>query len=167
MIEFVGQVIRGTPLWVWAVLLLLGALGARQLHDREVQPATVLIAPIGFLIFGLLTTRRNGLSLSVWGVALVVGALFTMFVWRPVGQARYDAQTNRLHLPGSVVPICVMLSIFLLSYVIQVALSIEPSRNATLLWQIAPGLTLGLLSGLFLGRAVLLFRLRPEPTRGS
>jgi hypothetical protein len=112
MFEFLQQVLRGTPTWVWAVLALLVALGARQLRPRVVKRETVLIAPIGFLILGLVTSGRHGLGFVVWLVTFIAIASFTLLVWRPIGRARFDAVQDRLHLPASAIPLVIMLSIF-------------------------------------------------------
>jgi hypothetical protein len=88
----------------------------------------------------------------------VMGA-FTALVWKPIGNARFDATTDRLLLPASVMPLIIMLSIFLLNYVIAVTLAIHPGYREMLAWQLGPALVLGALSGVFMGRAATLFRL--------
>ena len=62
-------------------------------------------------------------------------------------------------MPGSIVPMLLMLSIFLFNYVISVALAINPAFRSELVWQVGPALILGALSGIFIGRAATLFRM--------
>jgi hypothetical protein len=48
---------------------------------------------------------------------------------------------------------------------VHVTLAVKPALRATLPWQIAPSIVMGLLSGVFMGRAVTLYRLKPVATR--
>ncbi len=155
--EFLSQVLKGTPLWVWGILVALVVLGLLQLRARAIRRFSVLIAPIAFLFVGLLAAGRGPTGFSVWALALLATAALTFFFWQPTGGARYDAGTDRLHLPGSVVPMSLMISIFLLNYVINVTLAINPALRGELAWQVGPAVILGSLSGTFIGRAATLF----------
>ena len=44
--------------------------------------------------------------------SLLAAAAFTFFVWKPTAGARHDAAIDRLRVPGSVVPMLLMLTIF-------------------------------------------------------
>ena len=157
--EFVSQVIKGTPVWVWAILVSLVVLGVRQLRSRVVSRYSVLIAPVAFLFVGLLAAGRGPTGFSAWALTLLATAALTFFVWQPTAGARYDASTDRLNLPGSVIPMILMLAIFLLNYVINVVLAINPALRGELAWQVGPAVVLGALSGVFIGRAATLFRM--------
>lgn len=157
--EFISQVLKGTPVWVWAILVALIVLGVKQLRARVVSRYSVLIAPVVFLFVGLMAAGRGAVGFSAWALTLLATAAFTFFVWRPTGGARYDARTDRLNLPGSVIPMLLMLAIFLLNYVINVTLAINPLLRAELPWQVGPAILVGALSGVFIGRALTLFRM--------
>lgn len=161
--EFISQILKGTPAWVWAILVALVVLGVRQLRPRVVTRYSVLIAPVVFLFIGLMSAGRGPIAFAVWALTLIACAGVTFFVWQPTGGARYDATSDRLHLPGSVLPMLLMLSIFLLNYAINVALAIKPALRAELSWQVGPAIILGALSGLFIGRAATLFRMNRPP----
>ena len=157
--EFISQVLKGTPVWVWAILVTLIVLGVKQLRSRVVTRYSVLIAPVVFLFIGLMAAGRGPIGFSAWALTLIATAAFTFFVWQPTGGARYDASTDRLNLPGSVIPMLLMLAIFLLNYVINVTLAINPALRTELPWQVGPAIILGALSGVFFGRAATLFRM--------
>lgn len=157
--EFISQVLKGTPVWVWAILVTLIVLGIKQLQPRTVKRYSVLIAPIAFLFVGLTAAGRGPVGFAAWALTLLSVAAFTFFVWQPTGGARYDAKTDRLSMPGSVVPMIFMLSIFLLNYVINVTLAINPALRGELVWQVGPAVILGALSGVYFGRAATLFRM--------
>ena len=155
--EFISQVFKNTPIWVWAILIALIVLGTHQLRPRVVSRYSVLIAPLAFLFIGLTATSRGSIGFTAWALALLATVAFTFFVWQPTASARYNSSTDRLHLPGSVIPMLLMLTIFLLNYVINVALAINPMLRAELSWQVGPAVVLGALSGVFIGRAATFF----------
>ena len=161
--EFVSQVLKGTPIWAWAILVALIVLGGNQLRARVVSRYSVLIAPVIFLFVGLMAAGRGPVGFSIWALTLIATAAFTFIVWQPTGSARYDARTDRLNLPGSVIPMLLMLGIFLLNYVINVALAINPALRSEMIWQVGPAIILGALSGVFIGRALTLFRMNRLP----
>ena len=155
--EFISQVLKGTPAWVWAIFVALVVLGVNQLRARVVARYTVLIAPVVFLLVGLMASGRGPIGFSAWALTLLASAAFTYFVWQPTAGARYDASTDRLNLPGSLIPMLLMLAIFLLNYVINVALAINPALRSELSWQVGPAVMFGALSGVYIGRALTLF----------
>ena len=157
MSEFAIQILKGTPIWVWAILVALIYLGTKQLKPRVVKRYSVLIAPVVFLFVGLAASGRGPVGFVTWAVSLIALAGFTFFAWKPTGGARFQAEGDRLHLPGSAVPMLIMLSIFLLNYAINVVLAINPAYRSELAWQVVPALILGALSGVFIGRAATLF----------
>ena len=159
MSEFAIQILKHTPIWVWAILAALIYLGGKQMKTRVVKRYSVLIAPVAFLFVGFMAAGRGPVGFAIWAVSLISLAAITFFVWRPTGGARYEANGDRLHMPGSVVPMLLMLAIFLLNYVINVVLAINPSYRSELAWQVGPALILGALSGVFIGRAATLFRM--------
>ena len=159
MNEFAVQILKNTPIWVWATLAALIYLGSKQLKARVVKRYSVLMAPVVFLFVGLMAAGRGPVGFATWAVSLISIAAVTFFVWQPTAGARYEASGDRLHMPGSVVPMFLMLAIFLLNYVINVVLAINPSYRGELVWQLVPALILGALSGMFFGRAATLFRM--------
>lgn len=159
MNEFATQIVARTPGWVWGILAVLVVLGVQQLRARTIRRHVVLIAPVAFLFVGLLAAGRGTAGFVAWAIALLATSAFTFMIWKPTAGARYDAAIDRLHLPGSVVPMLLMLTIFLLNYAINVVLAVNPVLRSELAWQIGPALILGLLSGVFIGRAATLFRM--------
>ena len=157
--ELISQVLKNTPLWVWAILVALIVLGVNQLRTRVVSRYSVLIAPVVFLFVGLMAAGRGPVGFSAWTLTLIATAALTFFLWQPTGGARYDVSTDRLNLPGSVIPMLLMLAIFLLNYAINVALAINPAWRSEMSWQVGPAIILGALSGIFIGRATTLFRM--------
>ena len=159
MSEFAIQILKNTPIWVWAILAALIYLGSKQLKARVVKRYSVLIAPVVFLFVGLMAAGRGPVGFATWALSLISLAAVTFFVWQPTGGARYEVHGDLLHMSGSVLPMMLMLAIFLLNYVINVVLAINPALRFEPAWQVVPALILGALSGVFFGRAATLFRM--------
>jgi hypothetical protein len=159
-VEFYREVLAQTPRWVWLVLLSLLILGARQLRDRDVRPWTVLIAPIVFMFVGVIGTLRSGLALASWAVvALIACALTFRFLRLPKG-AHFNAETQRIHLPGGLSSGAWMIFTFLVTYFINVLMAVYPHLSKSPTSVIFMSAIMGSLTGAFFGRALRQFRLR-------
>lgn len=166
-------IVRQTPLWVWGLLAALLALGLGQLRPREAGLPRVLLMPLGmaaFSVYGLASAfgSHPAGTLGAWLLAalLVAGA---SLLWRSQAPAgvRYYAGEARFHLPGSGVPLLLILGIFLTKYIVGVELALQPAlvRDSTFTLQIAA--LYGLFNGVFLARAARLWRLTRQGTPSS
>lgn len=156
------EIIRHTPLWVWALLALLLALGLSQTRSRRVQPVRLLILPLVLLVLGLSSmsaavTAQPVVGL-VWAAALLASLAWAVRMKPPAG-THWDAAAGRLHLAGSWMPLVIIVVIFLLRYTAAVSLAMHPAWRSALSVQLPLALAFGSLSGLFLGRALSLWRL--------
>ncbi len=167
MLTFLFNIIRATPIWVWVILIALAVLGVRQLRDRTVNPISLFIAPLVFLAIGLASSGRHGAALGAWLVVALITTTISAVWMRAAAGARYDMKSALLHIPGSAKPMFFMLSIFLFNYVAQVTFAIDPVKATSALWQIGFSVITGALTGVFLGRAISLYRLRTVAMRSN
>lgn len=154
------DIIRYTPVWVWFLLTALLALGISQLRQRSVPPARLLALPLALLALGLWSTASNFaaplLPLLTWGVALGAGVLLGRRLPVPAGTAWDGA---RLLLPGSAIPLVVIITIFLLRYVGSIALVLHPAWRAASEVALPMAAAFGLIGGMLLGRSLGLLAL--------
>lgn len=156
------QIITHTPLWVWGLLTALLALGLWQRRERRVRPFQLLLLPAMLMALGLWSMAPGFVALPVcaliWALAVAASSWLGLQLPRPRA-ARWLADAGQLQLPGSWVPMVIIISIFGMRYATGVSLAFNPHwRNlASVQWPLA--LTFGLLSGLFLGRALGLYQL--------
>lgn len=160
------DVFRFTPPWVWALLAALVALGLSQWRERRIAPARLFILPGVLLTLGLWSTAQSfatpALALSVWATAALVTTTLASRLPPPAG-VRWDAAAQRLVLPGSALPLVVILSVFGLRYAGSVALALHPAWRADLAVALPMAAAYGAVSGLLLGRALGLRRLAAVP----
>jgi hypothetical protein len=160
------QILVHTPLWVWAMLLGLLALGLWQCRARSVRRAQILALPLVLLGLGLWSMAPAFVALpltfGVWLAAFLTSAAWARR-WAPPAAARWLVPEQRLQLPGSWLPLVIILVIFSLRYGTGVSLALHPEWRGLLAVQMPLALSFGALSGLFMGRALGLWAV----TRGA
>jgi hypothetical protein len=173
--EALGTVLSKTPLWVGGLFAGLLALGLSQVRDRQVSRLRMAIMPFamtGLSLWGTASAFGKsplfGYVTLVWAVgALLVGGLVAMSS-APAG-TRHDAASRSFHIPGSWLPMALILGIFLTKYIVGVDLTMQPSLAHDAQYTLAVGALYGIFSGAFAGRAARLWRLtlRPAGTPSS
>jgi hypothetical protein len=161
------QIVSHTPLWVWALLSGLFALGLLQARSRRVARWQLLALPLALLLLGLWSVAPRFVTQPlvglVWLVSLSLFASLGLRLPRPPA-ALWLVAAQKLHLPGSWWPMVLIVVIFSLRYVAGVAQAMHPEWRGMLSVQAPLAAVLGALGGLFLGRALGLLRLtRSEP----
>lgn len=160
-----SQIMKGTPLWVWGLLAALLALGLSQLAGRQLSLRRVILVPLAMLglsLFGMLPafggTGQLGPVLLAW---LGAGALVTALMLRlaPAAGSCYDAASRRFVVPGSVLPLLLILGIFMTKYVVGIELALQPAVARDAAFALPVGLIYGAFNGLFAARALRLLRL--------
>lgn len=155
-------ILQGAPVWVWALLALLLFLGIRSLRTRSVPVASLVALPLAF--FGLSVTNLlplDGLAplrIGVWIAALMVGTIPGWFVVRPQ-RIVVDRARGRISVPGSVVPIILMLAAFAGGFYFGYLFARYSELKTDPATLIMASTYRGLMSGYFLGQTIRLFRL--------
>lgn len=162
----IAQILINTPLWVWGLLAALLALGFSQTRSRTAGLARVALLPLGLGAFSLYgTISAFGTSPTVLGSWLATAVLLVLVVNQlalPAG-ARYDSATRQFQLPGSWVPMALIMGIFLTKYAVGVSLVMHPELKVHANFSLAIGTLYGVFSGIFAGRAIRLIRLVLQP----
>jgi len=140
-------ILTRTPSWVWLLLAALIALGLTQARARIVgfrRAISVPLVMISLSLYGVVsTTGGRALALLIWatGVAIAVALNFALGV------------------PGSWLPMALILAIFCTKFAVGVSLAIDPSLRDQLVFACATSALYGLLSGSFFARGLALWRL--------
>ena len=157
-----SQIIIHTPLWVWGLLLALLGLGLNQLFTRSVPLRRATLLPLAMVALSLYgATSAFGAAPQVVLAWLIAGALAAWLVWqRPLpARTRFDAVTRRFTLPGSWVPLALMMGIFLTKYAVGVTLATQPALAHDVGFRLAFDALYGVFSGVFAARGARLWRL--------
>ena len=155
-------ILTRTPFWVWGLLIALLTLGLAQTRSRRVTRGRLLALPLSMLALGLWTMSpgfvAQPLAGLLWLLAMA-GAATLGLRMAPRPGTQWLAGEQRLQLPGSWLPLVLIMAIFVLRYAMGVALALNPA------WRTAPQLMLpaamlfGAISGMLLGRALGLLQI--------
>lgn len=157
-----NQVVSHTPLWVWPLLLGLIWLGLNQTVTRSVPLRRVSLVALGMALWSLYGTLSafgsQGWVLPAWLVG--AGLLATLVLRTPLPTGtHYDDWTGRFTVPGSWVPLGLILGIFLTKYAVGARLSLQPALATSTAFALGFSALYGAFSGAFLARAIRLLRL--------
>ena len=124
-----------------------------------------VVLPALWLVFGAWGVEKSfgldGLPGLAWLAGIVAGVLALRALRWP-GHVRYDAATRRFLVPGSWVPMMLMLGIFVLKFASGMSLALHPDYAHNIVYAIAFSAAFGLFSGAFLGRAINILAHRPQ-----
>lgn len=158
---FVQGVLKATPLWVWVLLVVLLSVGAQQLRSRQVGLKRALALPIGMLglsAWGVFSAFGFGLAAAVWVGTL--GAALPVLAKVPLKQGtRWDAWREQFHLPGSALPLLIIVTVFSLKYSVAVALNIQPALAGDLSFALSVAVTYGAVNAWLVAKGWALWRL--------
>lgn len=148
------------PSWVFAVLLLLVALGYRQSRERVVTPRTlalIALALLGFSLYGVVAAFGSGvLPLLCWaaGFALVLGLGRSL-----VGPRDMQALpgSDGVRMPGSWWPFALMMGIFAVKFVLGYGRAMHLPLIQQTAFVAGASMVLGAFSGAFAARALTVF----------
>jgi hypothetical protein len=137
-------------------------LGLWQTRSRNVARAQLMALPLALLALGLWGMAPGFVAqpgaAAGWLLALGAGLAAGLRLRAPAG-ARWQPEKQRLHLPGSWLPMALIAVIFSLRYGMGVAMALHPAWRSDLQVQLGAGALYGLIGGLLLGRAAGLLRL--------
>jgi hypothetical protein len=164
------QIIIHTPIWVWALLALLLWLGIKQSLPGQPSLLRITVVPLVLASLSLLgTLSAFGSAPAVmltWLAAAIVLAKWVLLSPLP-DTTRYDIRTRTFQVPGSWVPLALMMGIFANKYFVGVALNLHPELAHEAVFTLGFSALYGAFSGVFAARAARLWRLARVQTRGS
>jgi hypothetical protein len=163
--QALGTIVKQTPTWVWGLLAALLALGLSQLYSRQLTLRRVVILPavmLGFGLYGLVSAFGNsgqiGAVLSAWLLAAAGVAAGVLQIAPPAG-TRFDPASETFSVPGSVVPLLLILGIFMTKYIVGVELAMQGTQAHDAAFALPIALLYGGFNGIFTARALRLLRL--------
>lgn len=155
------EIIRNTPLWVWPLLLFLLYRGYQQSKERTIGLSKLGILPAIFLILGFFGIIQafgaHPLSLALWGLGIGLAVLLHLKLELPRG-VRFSAHDQTFRVPGSWQPLALMLAVFCAKFAVGVIVGRRLPIANTAAFAATVSLIYGLLGGMFLGRAVVIWR---------
>lgn len=151
------KILNNTPTWVFGLFFGLVAIGLMQVRTRRVGRLAAFVLPAGMVALSLAGISSSfGLEpwpLAAWAIALALSALCGYWVFRDT-RVEYDGVADRFVVPGSWVPLAVILAIFFAKYAYAVMRALNAEVISTPLFIAMLSGVYGLLSGYFVARAL-------------
>ncbi|WP_296446207.1 DUF6622 family protein [Rhodoferax sp. UBA5149] len=163
--QMLAPIVKATPTWVWGLLATLLALGLSQLRARRVSLSRMTLLPVlmtGLSLWGTVSAFAGSPLFAYVLLAWAVGAALMLGFIAPQGPqtgTQYDAASRCFQVPGSWVPLALILGIFLTKYIVGVDLAMQPALAKDGQYTLIIGALYGLFCGTFAARAVRLWRL--------
>nr|WP_315848525.1 DUF6622 family protein [uncultured Rhodoferax sp.] len=157
--------LSNTPIWVWPLLLGLLVPGLRQTRTQQMGWMRVTVLPlvlVGLSVYGTLAIAgAPGAALLLWALVALGAATLVLRQRLPAG-AHYDLAHQRFTVPGSAVPLALMMGIFLTKYAVGATQALAPALLQTTLAANGIAALYGLCSGVLLGRSLRLWKLAAQ-----
>ncbi|MBK9942340.1 MAG: hypothetical protein IPP13_12070 [Kouleothrix sp.] len=159
------QILAHTPIWVYPLFLLLVVFGFIQTRTRTVRRVPALLLPAGMSVLSLAGIISSfGLTtipLAAWGMALTMATVVGYTFFRDP-RIQSKAADGTFFIPGSWVPLAVMMAIFFTKYLYAVMHAFNPAIFSTPLIIGTLSAVYGLYSGYFSSRTVTLIKLAQQ-----
>lgn len=155
-------IVEGTPGWIWGLLAALVALGASQLRSRSVTLSRTLLMPVamgGFALWGVVSSFGGWMAGPWLAAAALAFALLWPWARRPAPGVRYDAALRRFHVPGSAVPLLLIVAVFFTKYAVGVETALQPALAHDGAFALGTCALYGAFTGLFAARGARLWRI--------
>lgn len=159
------QTLQHIPVWVFALLIGLIALGLLQTRTRHVGQRRLVAVQIALTVFTLVGVVQQwqhtpwlALGLLSWAVTGVLVAWALGQGAAPAG-ASYDVGTQRFTVPGSWLPLALFMAIFACKFGVGMLSATAPNTLHSLQAAIGISALYGLFSGLLNARALRLMQL--------
>lgn len=148
------------PTWVFGLLAALIALGVSQSFPRSITLRRSAVLPVvlaGVSLAGVVSTfGQQPLALLAWALGLS-GAVAALHGRVDTSAVRFSPATQRFQVPGSWVPLALMLGLFALKFGAGMSLALHPELRGSTPFALAMSAAYGVFSGAFLGRAMALW----------
>ncbi len=160
--QFIIAVVTHTPLWVWALLAALVALGLSQTRDQVLTAPRLLAQPLGmgaYALFG--ATQAFGWHAGVqpmWLLGLALG--FGLNHWLRLPRRMQALPDGRFAIGGSWTPLALIVGVFSLRYLAAVSIALTPQLAHQPWFAALASALYGLPIGLLAARAVRVLKLR-------
>lgn len=155
------EILKRTPPWVFILFFALLIFGYYQSKERVITRNKVIILPAAMLVlsfYGVFSAFGSiPFAYSSWFAGVAITACLGLKFANVTGVC-FATETRSFSVPGSWLPLALMMSLFFTKYVVGVILARKLPIAGDLAFIGSISLIYGLLSGVFFARAVAILR---------
>jgi hypothetical protein len=145
------EIIKSTPTWVFLLFALLIFKGIMATQPKTIKLSKLFIMPILFLC---LTKQKISYISEYFIVFLAIGCIIGWLIYKKT-KIRTDKENKLLFLPGSIIPILLIIAAFTKGYLIGYTTAVYPKFAHTAAFKHSMMAISGILTGVFIGRTVI------------
>jgi hypothetical protein len=161
-----AEIIKHTPIWVFGLFFVLIYFGIQQSKNRVVPKLRLAILPavmIGLSLSGVLSAfGANILAFTAWLAALILVLLVSKQI-KPDHHITFSSVTQKFNVPGSWLPLGLMMAIFMAKYAVAIAMGFQPSLSQSIHFIVVVSFVYGFLSSIFFARAWRVWATQKKP----
>ena len=161
-----SQIVSQTPPWVFGLFVGLLVLGLMQTRNRKVREWLAYLLPVGMVCLSLSGVHTSfglqAIPILAWAFGIAVVTLLGSKAMANNGVV-YLSQERSFLIPGSWIPLLVIMAIFFVKYVFAVLKSVGVIDVTSTTTAVLFSLIYGCLSGYFSARATTLVAAREKP----
>jgi hypothetical protein len=157
LLQTLSAILSHTPLWVWALLVALVALGLVQARTQVLAAPRLVALPLAIGAWSLASAVA---SFAAAGPVLVAAAWIAGAALGLASNRGFDLPRRcepladgRYRIEGSLAPLALMIGVFVIRYVNGVSVAMHPPLAATTGYVVAASLAFGFPAGLLAARA--------------
>lgn len=155
------DILQRTPPGVLVLFCVLLGLGLSQCRDRKVARPWVFPLPLALVLLSgyAVVSTFPGLPAApaAWAGTVALVVLLNHRLGYP-RRVVYHPATAVFQIPGSAVPLALIITIFCSKYGVEAALALRPDWRGHTWFPVGVSLVYGLIGGCFLAAAVTLWR---------
>ncbi|RON18366.1 hypothetical protein BK660_20890 [Pseudomonas brassicacearum] len=152
--------LQHTPLWVYAVFLVLCYYGIKALSPTEESKTSLRVTPpilLGWSLYSLNLSLNPTASLGCWLIAVVLGGLAALVIFQSKSLELNKPKTG-LVVPGTAKTLVLYLLFFAANYYFGYQDDVHPEQAATLEMLLLKASASGFVCGLISGRSLTFYR---------
>jgi hypothetical protein len=161
------EIINHTPRWVFGLFIALVLLGMQQTRTRTVTMTRMTLLPLAMLALSFWGVW-NAFDGSAVGVACWLGAMLgaALFAQRFdfSSNVRFLPDTRSFIMPGSWLPLVLMMAIFFTKYAVGASLAQHGELRGLASFVAMASLAYGFWSGIFIGRMAQILARHGRPS---
>ena len=154
--------VQHIPTWVFGLFFGLLAFGVAQSFPRSLSLRRSAVLPIllvSLSLAGVLSSfGQVPAALLAWALGLA-GTVAALHGRMDTTGVRFSADTQRFQVPGSWLPLALMMGLFAIKFGVGMTLALQPGLRSSVVFALVISTAYGVFSGAFLGRAMALWAL--------
>lgn len=153
-------ILTGPPIWVWPLLGLLILIGLISMRTRVTKVWPFYLLPL-FAFIAMNSVSNLGPTPGLWGLFAASYGAGAILGWRIQPRWIISRDDRRVALKGEGLTIVMVLSVFVANFAVGLISALAPQIAERVMFQAGFVLIVGLMAGLFLGRAVAILKSPP------